>query len=40
MIARKYWYAFPFIWTLRWMERSGFTRDRNAAFRVQVEGAD
>ena len=36
MIARKYWYAFPFIWTLRWMERNGFTRDRNAAFRVQV----
>lgn len=40
MIARKYWYAFPFIWTLRWMERNGFTRDRNAAFRVQVESAD
>ena len=39
MIARKYWYAFPFIWTLRWMERNGFTRDRNAAFRVHVEGA-
>ena len=36
MIARKYWYAFPFIWTLRWMERNGFSRDRNAAFRVQV----
>ena len=36
MIARKYWYAFPFIWTLRWMERNGFTRDRNAAFRVWV----
>jgi deazaflavin-dependent oxidoreductase (nitroreductase family) len=40
MIARKYWYAFPFIWTLRWMERNGFTKDRNAAFRVQVESAD
>ncbi len=40
MIARKYWYAFPFIWTLRWMARNGFTRDRNAAFRVQVEDAD
>ncbi len=40
MIARKYWYAFPFIWTLRWMERNGLTRDRNAAFRVQVESAD
>ena len=40
MIARKYWYAFPFIWTLRWLERNGFTKDRNAAFRVQVEGAD
>ena len=37
MIARKYWYASPFIWTLRWMERNGFTRDRNAAFRVEVE---
>ncbi len=40
MIARKYWYAFPFIWTLRWMARNGFITDRNAAFRVQVEGAD
>jgi deazaflavin-dependent oxidoreductase (nitroreductase family) len=40
MIARKYWYAFPFIWSLRWMERIGFTRDRNAAFRVQIEGPD
>ena len=40
MIARKYWYAFPFIWTLRWLERNGFTKDRNAAFRAQVEGAD
>ena len=40
MIARKYWCAFPFIWTLRWLERNGFTKDRNAAFRVQVEGAD
>jgi deazaflavin-dependent oxidoreductase (nitroreductase family) len=40
MIARKYWYAFPFIWTLRWLERNGLTRDRNAAFRVQVEGTD
>ena len=40
MIARKYWYAFPFIWTLRWLERNGFTKDRNAAFRVQVESAD
>ena len=40
MIARKYWYAFPFIWTLRWLERNGFTKDRNAAFRVQVEADD
>jgi len=40
MIARRYWYAFPFIWTLRWMERAGLTRDRNAAFQVQIEGAD
>jgi deazaflavin-dependent oxidoreductase (nitroreductase family) len=40
MIARKYWYAFPFIWTLRWLERNGFTKDRNAPFRVQVESAD
>jgi deazaflavin-dependent oxidoreductase (nitroreductase family) len=40
MIARKYWYAFPFIWTLRWLERNGFTKDRNAAFRVQVEAED
>ena len=40
MILRKYWYAFPFIWTLRWMERIGLTKDRNAAFRVQVESAD
>ena len=40
MIARKYWYAFPFIWTLRWMERNGFTKDRNATFRVQVEAED
>ena len=40
MIARKYWYAFPFIWTLRWLERNGFTKDRNATFRVQVESAD
>ena len=40
MIARKYWYAFPFIWTLRWLERSGVIRDRNAAFQVQLEGAD
>ena len=40
MIARKYWYAFPFIWTLRWLERIGFTRDRNAAFRVRVESAE
>jgi deazaflavin-dependent oxidoreductase (nitroreductase family) len=40
MIARKYWYAFPFIATLRWLERVGITRDRNAAFRVQVEAAD
>ena len=40
MIAWKYWYAFPSIWTLRWLARNGFTRDRNAAFRVQVEGAD
>jgi deazaflavin-dependent oxidoreductase (nitroreductase family) len=39
MIARKYWYAFPFIWTLRWLERNGFTKDRNAPFRVQVESA-
>jgi len=40
MIARKYWYAFPFIWTLRWLERNGFTKDRNAPFRVQLESAD
>ena len=40
MIAHKYWYAFPFIWTLRWMERNGFRKDRNAAFRVEVEAAD
>ena len=40
MIARKYWYAFPFIWTLRWLERAGLTRDRNAAFRVHAERAD
>jgi deazaflavin-dependent oxidoreductase (nitroreductase family) len=40
MIARKYWYAFPFIWTLRWLERIGLTRDRNAAFRVHAESAD
>ncbi len=40
MIARKYWYAFPLIWALRWMGRNAFTRDRNTAFRVQVEGAD
>jgi deazaflavin-dependent oxidoreductase (nitroreductase family) len=40
MIARKYWYAFPFIWTLRWLERRGFTKDRNAPFRVQVESTD
>ena len=39
MIARKYWYAFPFIWTLRWLARNGFTRDRNAAFQVQIERA-
>ena len=40
MIARKYWYAFPFIWTLRWLERNGLTKDRNAPFRVQIESAD
>ena len=40
MIARKYWYAFPFVWTLRWLARYGLIRDRNAAFRVQVEGRD
>jgi deazaflavin-dependent oxidoreductase (nitroreductase family) len=40
MIARKYWYAFPFIWTLRWLERNGLTQDRNAPFRVQIESAD
>ena len=40
MIARKYWYAFPFIWTLRWLERNGLTQDRNAPFRVQIERAD
>ena len=40
LIARKYWYAFPFIWTLRWLERNGFTKDRNAPFRVQLESAD
>ena len=40
MIARKYWYAFPFIWTLRWLERKRFTKDRNAPFRVQLESAD
>ena len=40
MIARKYWYAFPLIWALRWMARNGFARDRNAAFHVQVESAD
>jgi len=40
MIAHKYWYAFPFIWTLRWLERNGFTKDRNAPFRVQIESAD
>ncbi len=39
MIARKYWYAFPVIWTLRWMERNGFSKDRNAPFCVQVESA-
>jgi deazaflavin-dependent oxidoreductase (nitroreductase family) len=39
MIARKYWYAFPIIWTLRWLSRNGFTRDRNATFQVQVEGS-
>ena len=39
MIARKYWYAFPFIWTLRWLERNGLTQDRNAPFRVQIESA-
>jgi deazaflavin-dependent oxidoreductase (nitroreductase family) len=36
MIARKYWYAFPFIWTLRWLERVGLTRDRNAPFRMEI----
>jgi deazaflavin-dependent oxidoreductase (nitroreductase family) len=40
MIARKYWYAFPFIWTLRWLERNGLTQDRNAPFRVQIESPD
>ena len=40
MIARKYWYAFPFVWTLRWLERNGFTKDRNAPFRVKIESAD
>jgi len=38
MIARKYWYAFPFIWTLRWLEHVGLRRDRNAAFRVELAG--
>ena len=40
MIARKYWYAYPFISTLRWLERNGFTKDRNAPFRVQLESAN
>ena len=40
MIARKYWYAFPFIWTLRWLERNSFTKDQNAPFRVQLESSD
>src|ERR1700675_2207990 len=38
MIARKYWYAFPIISTLRWLARNGFTRERNAAFRLNVGG--
>ncbi len=39
LVARKYWYARPYLWVSQMLAGAGLVKDRTGAFRVRMDGA-